>query len=418
MLIALLALACAPVVLPVEDTGRPQPGDPAGGDGGDGGDTQPTGHDTGEEHVGGGDSGDPPQTQLFQLDRLVQVEIDIPQAGLSALASAPYEYVQADLRIDGEAFPQVGVRIKGRLGSYRALPAKSGLKVDLKEFGGQTKVAGQEKLNLNNMVQDCAKVKELAAYGMHQLSGTPAPRVAYARVHLNGEDYGVYSLVEALDDEFLKSRFDDPSGNLYDGDYFLYSGNNYYLVDFLQSTQQYFALDEGTDVGLADVQAVTQARLSGDFLNQVGALVDLEQHARFWAVNAWTGQYDSYSYFSNNYRVYFDPGRGGKAVFLPWDPDWAFYPDTPLHSLYGTISQGCYSDETCRGWFRDELAHLNEAVPDSALEAQIWAAAALIRPELETDPKMEHSMATVVACQGALEGWIDQRAAQLAASGI
>ncbi|MDP2315056.1 MAG: CotH kinase family protein [Pseudomonadota bacterium] len=421
----LVLLACAPTDLRIgDDTPTRPPRDDTAGDP----DTDPIEHldDTGEAPDSGGDSGadtdveeEPDDTRIFNLDAVHTVELTLSVGGRQGLDSDPYTYVAADLVFDGEAFPDVGVRIKGRLGSYRTLDQKAGLKVDLLEFGGDGKLEGLEKFNLNNMVQDCAKVHEYAAYGINRMVGVPAPRVAYATVTVDGEDYGLYSLVEDYDDEFLQKNFTDATGNLYDGDYYLWPDGNYALVDFNDSNQQYFQLDEGTDVALADIQAITDAvRAGATFAGALGSLVDMEEHAAFVAVNAWIGHYDSYTYYSNNYRVYFDPARGGQAVFLPWDPDWAFYSATAVTSFYGTISAQCYADPACNAAIDTNVDYLDANVAGSPLATELLAAIALIQPALTEDPKLETGRREIRACQDDLFDWFNRRGGELDRAGF
>lgn len=363
------------------------------------------------------DTDDGDQDAVFDLSFVHEVDLTIEDGGVRGLNLDPYTYVTADLTFDGEERPTVGVRIKGRLGSLRAMGDKPAFKVDLLEFKGE-RLHGLEKFNLNNMVQDCAKVHELASYGIHRMMGIPAPRVAYARVYVNGEDYGLYSIVEEYDDVFLKGNFSDPSGNLYDGDYYLWPNGSYSLVDFDNATQQYFGLDEGTDVGMSDIHAITDALVAGrDFQTTVGAVVDLESHADFLAIAAWTGHYDSYSFYSNNYRVYFDPARDGKAILLPWDPDWAFYSATAVNSPYGDLSVGCLRDTTCMTRVRETVDTLSATVPGSELEDQIRAAAEMIQPELENDPELDDALSTVAGCQADLYSWFARRGGELANAG-
>ncbi len=414
-MLALLLLACTPTSLHVD--GRPDRDRPAA----------PEVEDTDVEHVpdngpvdtGGTGEHDPDDTVVFNLDVVHTVEITLGRAERASLAADPYTYVPADLTFDGEVFPNVGVRLKGRLGSFRSIDGKAALKIDLLEMGEGAKLHGLEKINLNNMVQDCAKAKELAAYAIHRAVGIPAPRVAYAEVTIDGEARGLYSLVEDYDDEFLQANFADPSGNLYDGDYYLWPNGSYTLVDFTTAGDPYFTLDEGTDVGLTDVQAVTAAvTAAGGGLDGVGALVDLDQHADFLAVAAWTGHYDSYSYYSNNYRVYFDPGRGGRAVLLPWDPDWAFYSATPVTTPYGVLSQACLRDVGCRDRVEATIGTLSATIPGSSVEAEVAAAVALTGEALARDPLLEQRPADIRACQADLPAWFARRGGELDAAGL
>ncbi|MFZ5476520.1 MAG: CotH kinase family protein [Myxococcota bacterium] len=368
-----------------------------------------------------GDTGEPdtePSAEaLFSPDTLHVVTLTIEPDAMDRMVDDLYSYVPAELTVDGAVFPDVGVRIKGRLGSLRVPPDKAAFKVDLLELGGTDTLGGLEKINLNNMVQDCAKTHELAAYGIHRLVGLPAARVGYAQLFLNGEDYGVYSLVEDYDDEFLQDNFADASGNLYDGDYVLWRDGSYTLVDFTAQAQAYFELDEGVDVGLADLAAITQAvarATADDFEGVVGPLVDLDQLAAFVAVSAWTGHADSYSYYSNNYRVYLDPARDGRAVFFPWDPDWAFYAGTSVDAPYGVLAQKCLADASCREDVRAAIETLSATVPGSQVQADVEAAVALLEEPLRDDPKLESRMWDVRACQDDQVAWFARRGGELA----
>lgn len=382
--------------------------------------TLPGGIDSAAETATDGDPPDDDDDALvFDPAVVHRVELSLAPASMDALNADPFTWQRGGFSYDGQAFEDVGIRAKGRLGSARDFPSKVALKIDLKEYGVDQDLEGIEKLNLNNMVQDCAKLKELAAYGAHRVLGQPAPRVVYAQLFVNGDDYGLYSVVEDFDDEFLKRSFAQPEGNLYDGDYWLYPDwSSYILVDFVPSSEDYFELDEGVDNGRADIHAVTDLVASGAPLAEIGERVDLDQHAAFLAATAWTGHYDSYSYYSNNYRVYFDPGRGGKAVIIPWDPDWAFYASTPVTTGYGVLSARCLADGGCRATasaYADELSRL---VPKGELQAEVEAAMALIEPYLAADPKLESSLGDIHACQEDLLGWFSRRGGELDAMGF
>ena len=363
----------------------------------------------------GGDSGgtEPDPSRIFTLDTLHSVALTLSDDAWRDLSLDPYSPVVADLEFDGAAFPSVGVRVKGRLGSYRDFRTqKAALKIDFLEFGQSTKLEGLERLNLNNMVQDCAGFSELAAYEVNELvAGVPAPHVGYARVSLNGADMGVYSVVEDYDDRFLKRAFGSAAGNLYDGDYYLWGNGSYTLVDFTAAGQDYFGLDEGEDVELAQVRAITEAVAASmgrpGFAETTGALVDLDSFARFWAAAAWTGHADSYSYYSNNYRVFIP--EGGKAVLMPWDPDWAFYAATSVTSPYGVLAQACKADTACHQVFLDQVASMSASAAAAGIPEHLAAAVALINPEFATDPRMERDVGSIRGCQAAILDWFPTR---------
>ncbi len=357
-----------------------------------------------------------PNDWMFTTTEVIEVSLTMSWDDIRALDADPTTPRPADITIDGETREDVGVNIKGRLGSRRTFGGKPGLKIDMNEFvPGQT-LRGITILNLNNMVQDGSKVHELTAYAVYNAVGSPAPRVGYVHVTVNGVDYGLYSNVEAYNEAFLRRHYDDPSGNLYDGDYSMPTWGSYTMIDFWPGLDHLFQQDAGEDVALADVYAVTAAVTASygtdQFEETVDPLIDWDQFRHYWAADAWIGQYDGYVYNRNNYRVYFDPADG-KARFSPWDPDWAFYSGTPITSPYGLLAAGCKADPACFAAELDALSDVCDIVDTLPLQEQIDAAAALINPYLATDPRVGSDMGTIQYYQAQTRDWVVSRCATM-----
>ena len=355
--------------------------------------------------------------QLFGLDVVHTAELTLTQSAIDSLAIEPYTYVEAELTFDGERLDPVAMRIKGRLGSFRTIDGKPALKIDLNHFSDQ-ELFGLERLNFNNMVQDDSMTHEVIAYALFNAVGVSAPRVGYVWVTINGEAYGLYSHVEVYDDTWLKRTYDDPSGNLYDGDYFLHDSGSYTLIDFNGSSEQYFNLDEGKDVGFADILGVTVA-LAGagsEPYEALDAVLDMDHFLRMWATEAWLGHYDGYAYNSNNYRVYFDP-TDGRARMHPWDPDWAFYSATPLTSPAGDLASTCLLAASCRAEFVATLQDVKAAASTSGLQATLQEATELIGPYVDADPRKERTTSAIYTGQSNQMAWLINRDQALAVYG-
>ena len=151
------------------------------------------------------------------------------------------------------------------------------------------------------------------------------------------------------------------------------------------------------------------------FTPVVGQLVDLEHFVRFWATDVWIGQYDGYVHYTNNYRVYFDP-LDGLARVMPWDPDWAFYPYTPVTSPLGILAVNCKADPACHTHFLQTLGQVQSAVEAAQLGPQLDEITDLILPYVDADPRKELSLETALAAQADLHTWIQTRSATLAAT--
>jgi len=343
-----------------------------------------------------------------------EIAITLDDQAVESLWASPYTYIEAELAFDGVEYA-VALRSKGRYGSYRDLSQKAGFKVDVNRFVDQD-IHGVQSMNINNMVQDGAQVHDFMAYTVYRAMGVPCPWVGYAWVTVNGETYGLYALVEDYDDEFVKDRFEDGSGNLYDGDYWLAEDwSTYVLLDFFESRHELFDLDSGTDVGFADIAAVTAV------LDEYGATQELDEHLdevvvmdevlAMWAAETWLGHYDGYNYNSNNYRLYFDPSDG-RMWMMPWDQDWSFYADTPIHSPLGRISSTCFGDTSCRRAYEAKLDEVC-AIDAEMLHETLDEVTDLVNPYVRDDPRREVSWSEVRWYQDDVDDWIDRRCGEL-----
>ncbi len=390
--------------------------------------------DTGSGSTGPGDSAEveslpgvvDPADQLFSLERVHTLAITLGPELQSALGSDPYDHVETDVVFDDRLLTGVGVRLKGRYGSFRSLSGKAGFKIDVNRFHEAQTLYGLTHLNINNMVQDGAQLHDRVAYNTYRLAGVPAPRVGYVWVTVDGEDYGLYALVEDYDKRFLEEHFEEPGGNLYDGDYWLADDWSWYvLVDFEQTSQEYFDLDEGTDVGLEDIHGITAAVEascgSQDFDETMNGVLDFDHWLSFWAMEIWVGQWDGYNYNSNNYRVYFDPGRDGRAIMMPWDHDQPFYQNLPISQPVGLLGACCKADLGCRERLYtalDEVCEVvegsnNLALTGSELLDDVRETIDLINPYVREDPRREFTYETVLYYQDVTEDWVQDRCESL-----
>jgi spore coat protein CotH len=267
--------------------------------------------------------------QLFDPDRLTEVAIELPPADWDKLcqqtrdirtafsgaaAEDPFTWFKGNITIDGVKIENVGVRKKGFIGSLdNQFPS---LKVKFDEYVDQSPVKGIDVLTLNNNKQDAALVSQFLTYRLFNEAGVQAPRCNFARVTVNGEYLGVYSNVESIGKPFLKRRFGNNSGNLYEGT----------LADFYPKAIG--RLEAKTNEKNHDRSKVTRLAelLAADGeldLAEVEKLVDLDNFLKFWAIEGLIGFWDGYSNNQNNYWMY-ENADNGKFYFMPWGADAAF----------------------------------------------------------------------------------------------
>ncbi|MYA99564.1 hypothetical protein F4X90_07790, partial [Candidatus Poribacteria bacterium] len=169
---------------------------------------------------------------IFPTDRVIDVQITVSQRDwdtiryqsrdfATALGASrqfkpmenPYTYVEASVSIDGVVFPKVGLRKKGFIGSQSH--TRPSLKVKLNHIDKKSGIEGLTNLTLNNNKQDTSLVSQFMGYALFNAIGSPAPRCAYAKVTVNGENLGIYSHVETVRKPLLKRAFRNSKGALY-----------------------------------------------------------------------------------------------------------------------------------------------------------------------------------------------------------
>jgi spore coat protein CotH len=302
------------------------------------------------------------------------------------------------------------------------MAAKPKFKVKFNEFHDDQRFYGLEELSLNNSIVDCSYMKETVAWRIYAAAGVPYLRTSYARVTVNGADYGLYLLVETPNDVWLKRNYADATGNFYDGKYVWYGGYNYTLLDFGIGVDALYQLEEGTDVANADIAEVSAALLASQgtsaYNDTMGEVLDWDVFHRMTAVDQFIGHNDGYSLNTNNYRVYFDPADG-KADLLPWDLDYTFLRDTDWGLSWsapaGNITYACWQDPACAAAQREAMASML-----TAYEAEDWTGLlddieTLTYADTQNDPRRECAAADVQPTREYIRAWLGAKPAELRA---
>ena len=339
---------------------------------------------------------------IFPTDRVIDVQITIPQqdwdtiryqsrdirTALSASRQfqpmeSPYTYVEASVSIDGVAFPQVGVRKKGFIGSLSH--TRPSLKIKLNHIDKDGEIEGLTNLTLNNNKQDTSLMSQFMGYALFNAIGSPASRCAYAKVTVNGENLGIYSHVETVRPPLLKRAFGNNKGPLYEGT----------VVDFYKDWENSFEHKRGDDTHgrthinvLIDTLADPKATEA-----DIGKLVDLESFYRFWATEGLVGFWDGYSGNKNNFFVYLNP-EDSKFYFIPWGMDSIFTKMSKLEFMndarapisvktQGLIAYKLYQFESGRQRYKETLTKiLDKHWNTSELLAKLDEMAAMVEPHL------------------------------------
>ncbi len=333
------------------------------------------------------------------------------------------QYVPATVEYEGRLYEDVGIRYKGFFGNLRFCFDQSRerrceklpFKLKFSEYDPAGRFFGLQRVNLNSMSGDPTKLHEALAYGLFREAGVPAPRTAYARVFVNEEFLGLFSVVEQIDEEFAGGWFADAGeGTLVKE---VWPARDADLTRFKAGVRT------GPEEGSEKLLRFSQAILSADddqFLEVLESWMDPEVFYAYLAVDRlidnWDGIVAWYCLpntpcFNHNYYWYAEAFED-RVWIIPWDMDHVFeYPSpirtyykmpdwdgsqscTPIPVFFGVMGRPPGCDELIRrlstlAW--DAYAAtsrdlLDGPFRDGEIEARIDALAALIAPVVAEDP--------------------------------
>ena len=161
------------------------------------------------------------ESELFDTGSIIRVNILMDDADWTEMLenAASEEYYQCDVEVNGTTFYRVAIRPKGNtsLTSIASDPTtdRYSFKLEFDHYvDGQT-CFGLDKLVLNNNYADATNMKEALIYDMYQYLGADASLYNYAKISVNGEYWGVYLALEAVEDSFLLRNYGAQDGALY-----------------------------------------------------------------------------------------------------------------------------------------------------------------------------------------------------------
>lgn len=261
---------------------------------------------------------------LFREGTVNEIDIQIAEEDWQDILENPLaeEYHRANVVINGETAGNVAIRTKGNTSLTFVASSDSdrySFKLDFDYYEDGGNYYGLKKLNLNNNYSDSSSMREYLSYKILDAMGVPVPGCGYTHVTVNGEEWGLYLAVEAIDEVFLETRFSDASGDLYKpegmggtGADLVYRGDDISLYTGLNPKT-----NENGD-GSA-VLALMRALESGEGLEET---LDVDEALRYLAVNTALANFDSYlGGTTHNYYLY---EQDGVFSILPWDYNLSF----------------------------------------------------------------------------------------------
>jgi len=364
-----------------------------------------------------GGGGDDPGAVLFDWSEIPEIHLELSDEAIEFLHEDfeaynpwnpdqdPFEYTEAAVIYDGLRYEPVGVRLKGQ-NSARDIYDKAAFKIRFNWAVPGARFLGMKAITLNNMVADTSMMHERIAYRLHREMGNQASRTNHAALYLNGDFYGLYTLIDPVNDQLLERHFEDPTGPLYEG----------WDVDFRAQYIDQYQHEEGEDDrtmlwGLAEA-------LEGEGPEAIAAaeeFLNYEQFRSWWAVGATIAYFDGYPYTTpgDDYHVYADP-LTEQIHFLPWGLDECFSSyNWSVSNVSGIVASRCKDDPECREAWVTRVFETVTVAEEQGWDQWFLEVQEQIAPYVEMDTRKPYTNNQVSSAQNSMESVIDGRREQL-----
>ncbi|SFR97382.1 CotH kinase family protein [Anaeromicropila populeti] len=159
--------------------------------------------------------------EIFDKNSIMSVNILMDQDSWDEMLenAAAEEYYVCDIEINGTVYKNVGIRPKGNTSLSQIVSDDTtdrfSFKIEFDHYDSNQSLDGLDKLCLNNLMSDATYMKEYISYDIMSYLGVNSSLYSYAQIALNGEYWGLYLALEAVEDSFLERNYGSVTGQLY-----------------------------------------------------------------------------------------------------------------------------------------------------------------------------------------------------------
>lgn len=371
---------------------------------------------------------------IFDNTCVHTIDVSMPEEDRADQLANPKEKTKykASVVIDGEEISDVAFHTKGNSSLYFVADAgkdKFSYGINFGKYVDDQDYHGLDKLSLQNNYADASYMKEHMSFWLFRRMGVNAPLTSFAWLTVNGEDQGLFTVIEGVEDSFLERtaagegtiyKPEDSGMGLTDEELEkLNSGvsaahNNgggadlKYKDDDEESYPDIFGNAE-TDENEETRARVIRALKALSEKEDLDKYLDTEEIIRYFAVHDYLVAYDSYTGpMLHNYILYENNGR---LAMLPWDYDIAYgtFPaDAKMDSVIDSTAVvnagidsplGIIADEDRPMWnwilsdesyldeYHNVLSELVSVIGSGEYEEEAGRVYDLILPYIEKEPK-------------------------------
>lgn len=272
---------------------------------------------------------------IYKDDLVPRVDITLPPDSLDLILAfgneeSDYHFhatFQFDNGVIKDTLPDVGFRLRGNTSRYSQ---KKSFKVSFNTYEQGRKWHGIEKLNLNGEHNDPSVSRSKICWDLLREIGVPASRANHVRLYINDEYFGLYANVEHIDEEFVKTRFGNNSGNLYKCLWpadMIYLGEDPDLYKMMNGDRRAYELitnveqDDYRD--LAELIDILNNTPISNLRCELEPILNIHTFLKAMVFDILTSNWDGPLFNKNNFYLYHNQ-KTGKFEYIPYDLDNTF----------------------------------------------------------------------------------------------
>lgn len=256
-------------------------------------------------------------------------------------------FVPANVFYNDQQWYQVGIRFEGNASlqnSWQQGILKLPFKIDFDYFEEDypqiknQRFFGFERFSLKNNYLDPSFMREKVASDVFRDAGLAVSHTAFYVLYIDhgeGPEYfGLYTLVEEVDDTLINTQFISDEGNLYkpeEGSANFVEGT-FSEEDFEKKTNE----DEEDWSDIMDLfEALHAGNATSDpatWRQNLEGIFDVDNFLKYLAVNSIIQNWDTYGRMSHNYYLYNNP-ENQKLTWIPWDNNQALQEGNMISAL-------------------------------------------------------------------------------------
>lgn len=360
-----------------------------------------------------GSSGPLDETErVFDTSVLHEIHIEIPPEHVAALEYDHERRVPCTFTFDGTTLEYVTIRQKGTGSHSGSLSTKPSFSIRFDELvRGQT-LHGLDKLILNNAAMDPTLVHEHLGFDLYHRAGIPSRRTAHAVVTVSGmregpRTYGVYVLVEAVNETLLERHFGEEhdNGNLFEDENAPDFANDPYAMDLKDPDEKGRSYQR-----LVEFANFINTATDDELLERLHEFIDLDRAIDGFALDLLAQHGDGFWLAAHNYYLYEHPADR-RFVMLPHGMDLLFDPIgrscgviPDAGALATTLGDRIAGHPALRARVEQAIDRVLDEVWDVAhMEARIDALSALLDASTHAEPAFLADVAAHRASRDALK---------------